>query len=264
MENKYNLPESFQEKFEDIYLPKWIKNLGVMSDLHIPYHSIKAITEALDYFIIKRVDGILLNGDVIDALKLSKYQPDPLKRDFGEEIFAFMAVIRAIKDALPGVPIWYKLGNHEERYEKYMITHCPELLAIPHFEFESVLQCKELGLEVVKDQHVIYAGRCPIFHGHEVGLKSAAVNPARSLFLKIHADGLCSHLHRTSQHTEPSIHESIMTFSTGHLGDPHPKYASINRWNWGCLRVEKNEDGDFEVINVNLKDNKLFKAATNG
>ena len=256
----YNWPESFEEKYEDFHIPKIFSNTGIMSDIHIPYHSHQALDEAIDYFINKNVDSILLNGDVLDCYKLSRYNPDPRNRNFGQEIIAFQQFIKILKEALPKAKIFYKLGNHEERYERIMITRCAEFLSIPYFDFENVLGCKELGIEVIKDQRIVYIGNLPIFHGHEVGLKSINVNPARSLFLKTHVSSMCSHLHRTSSHSEPSLDKEIICWSTGHLGEKHPKFARINKWNHGIARIESDSDGNFEVINFNLTKNKLFRA----
>lgn len=254
-----NWPESFEESYEHFHLPKHLKNTLVLADIHIPYHNIPALDEAINYGITKKVDSILLNGDIIDCYMLSKFQPDPRYRKFGEEILAFQQFIRILKDTFKGKPIYYKLGNHEERFEKIMINRCPEFLSIPVFEFENVLGCKELGLEVIRDQRIVYAGKLAIVHGHEVKINSTNVNPARTLFLRTHVSSLCSHLHRTSNHTEPSLHSDITCWSTGHLSDPHPKYARINKWNHGIARIEKDDSGNFEVINFGLKQNKLFR-----
>lgn len=255
-----NWPESFEQNYEHYHLPKHLKNLLVLADTHIPYHHISALDEAIEYGIQKDIDSILLNGDILDCYMLSKFQPDPRERNFGQEIIAFQQFVKVLKDTFPDVPIFYKLANHEDRYEKIMITRCAEFLGIPHFDFENVLGCKELGVEVIKDQKIIYWGKLPILHGNEVNLKSVNVNPARSLFLKTYKSSICSHLHRTSQHNEQALDGKIIScWSTGHLGDPHPKYARINKWNHGIARIEKNEAGDFEVINFNLMQNKLYK-----
>lgn len=255
---KFQWPTTFEEDYKAFYLPSSLKNTLVLADVHIPYHNIGALDEAINYGLVKKIDSILLNGDILDDYQHSKYQPDPRKRHFKDEIEAFKQFIMELKRVFPKKPIFYKLGNHEERYEKHMMCHCPEFLDIPYFDFDNVMGCNEMGIEVIKDQRIVYCGKLPIFHGHEVGLKSINVNPARSLFLKVHVNALCSHLHRTSSHTEPSIHEDITCWSTGHLGEEHPKYARVNKWNHGCSRVEKNEDGDFDVINVNLTKNKLY------
>ena len=255
---KFNWPETFEESYQHYLLPKWITNLGIMSDIHIPYHSIKALDEAVNYFTIKKIDALLLNGDILDCYQLSKFQPDPRKRNFGQEIIAFQEIIKTLQEALPNVKIFFKLGNHEERYEKFMINRCAEFLSISHFDFDNVLGCKELGIEVIKDQRRIYAGKLVIYHGHEVNMKAVSVNPARTLFLKVHANALCSHLHRTSQHSEPSINEDIVCYSTGHLSEEHPKYARENKWNHGIARIKLNDVGDYKVINFGLTENKLF------
>jgi predicted phosphodiesterase len=256
---QYNWPESFEEDYDHYHLPDNLRNSLLLSDIHIPFHDIGALNEAINYGIIKKIDSIILNGDILDCYMLSKFQPDPRYRKFGEEIIATQQFIRVLKGAFPNAKIFFKRGNHEERYEKFMITRCAEFLSIPSFDFESVLGFRELGVEVVADQKIIYAGKLPIFHGHELQMKAVSVNPARTLFLKTHVSSICSHLHRTSQHTEPSLNEDITCWSTGHLGDPHPKYARINKWNHGCARIEKDADGNYEVINVNLTKNKLFR-----
>ena len=253
-----NWPESFEKSYEHFHLPKHLKNTLILSDVHIPYHHIPALDEAIDYGINKKIDSILLNGDILDCYMLSKFQPDPRERHFSDEIIAFQDFIKTLQGAFKKVPIFYKLGNHEERYDKMMIVRCPEFINIPNFDFDIVLGCTDLGLTVIKDQRIVYAGKLAIFHGHEIGLKSVNVNPARSLFLKVHTNAACSHLHRPSTHTEPSLDAEITCHSFGHLGEKFPKYARINKWAHGCGRVEKDEAGNYEVINVPLRGNKLF------
>ena len=256
---KLNWPKSSEQSYEHYYLPKHLKNVLLLADLHIPYHHIAALDEAVNYGITKKIDSIVLNGDIIDCYMLSKFQPDPEEREFWKEIESFKEFIKTLKKAFPNALIFYKLGNHEERYEKFMLKQCSQFLGINQFEFENVLGCAELNIEVIKDQRIIYIGNLPCFHGHELHMRSVSVNPARTLFLKTHVSAICSHLHRTSSHTEPSLDEDITCWSTGHLSEAHPKYARINKWNWGCARVEKDEDGNFEVINVNLTQNKLYR-----
>lgn len=255
---EYEWPESFEEKFEHYSLPSSIRNLLIISDVHLPYHDLWALDESVNYGIKKKVDAILLNGDILDCYQLSKFQPDPRYRNFAQEIEAFGDFIKTLKKNLTD-RIFFKLGNHEERYEKIMISRAPEFLSIPAFEFENVLGLKEQGIEVIRDQRIVYAGKLPILHGNEVGLKYAVVNPARSLFLKTYKSAVCSHLHRTSSHTEQGIDgKTITTWSTGHLGDPHPKYRRINNWNHGIASVELDGTGSFIVVNFALIKNKIF------
>jgi len=256
--NPFNLPESFEESFEHYHVPKQYKNWLVMSDLHFPYHSIRAITECLNYGIQKNIDAILINGDGMDCYQLSKFNPDPRKRNLAEEIDAFGQFLDIIRKI---APVTWKLANHEERTERLLITKAPEFLGIPEFQLENLLKCGERKIDVVKDQRIIYVGKLPVVHGHEVKLSNVSVNPARSLFLKTKKSALCGHLHQTSQHCEMTIDDKmITTWSTGHLGESHPMYARINKWNEGCARIEVDDEGNFEVINLRLQGNKLFRS----
>ena len=198
-----------------------------------------------------------LNGDIMDCYLLSKFNPDPRKRSLKDEIES----VKEFLDVLTKIaPVFYKIGNHEERLERYLIVNAPVLLNVNEYELEVLLGCRERGISVISDQRIVYIGHLPVLHGHEVRLASVAVNPARSLFLKTKKTALCGHLHRTSQHNETALDgKLISTWSTGHLGEAHPKYARINSWNWGCCRVETDGE-DFEVINLRINNNKLFRS----
>jgi predicted phosphodiesterase len=256
---KFEWPETFINPFENYYLPNNLNNTLWLADTHIPFHDPYALDVAINYGITKKIDSIFLNGDIIDCYQLSVYNPDPRKRKFWEEIEAFKQFIRVLKDAFKGKEIYYKLGNHEERYYKIMIQRAPFFLDVPGFDFENIMGCDELGVKIIKDQRIVYIGKFPVLHGHEVKLKSAVVNPARSLFLKTYRTCGMSHLHKTSQHSEQAMDgKTINTYSTGHLSDPHPEYARLNKWNHGIARVETDAEGNFVVINFPLVHNKLF------
>ena len=78
--NPYNLPESHEEKREAFILPKACNNILLISDLHIPYHNIEAVTMALDYGKSNNVNTIFINGDLIDNHQVSRFETDPKKR----------------------------------------------------------------------------------------------------------------------------------------------------------------------------------------
>jgi predicted phosphodiesterase len=256
--NPFNLPESFEEPFEHYIVPPQYKNWLIMSDMHFPYHNIRAITESLNYGIAKNIDAILINGDGLDCYQLSKFNPDPRKRNMAEELDAFGQFLDIIRNI---APVFWKFGNHCERLERLLIRNAPVLLGIEDFELESLLRCGERKIEVIKDQRIVYIGKLPIVHGHELRLMGVAVNAARSLFLKTKKSALCSHLHQTSSHNESTIDDRLIsTWSIGHLGDPHPEYARINKWNHGVGRIEVDGEGNFEVVNLRLINNRLYRS----
>ena len=258
-DNPYQLPESFQESFEPYHCP-FYDNWLIMPDLHVPYHNIPAISELISYGIGKGIKAILLDGDFLDCYQLSKFNPDPRKRNMNEELCSAREFLDQLKK-WTGAKIFYKIGNHEERLEKLLIVKAPEFLDCPEFRLDMLLRLGEKNIEYIKDKRIVYVGKLPVLHGHELGIKSAIVNPARTLFLKIYHSGIIGHLHTTSQHNEQSLDGKIIsTWSMGHLSDPHPYYAPINRWNHGGARVEVGPDGDFEVINLRLIGNKVHRS----
>ena len=77
--NPYKLPESDERDWQPYKLEGSFK-IGILSDVHVPYHSITAVTAALDHFVKIGIDCLLLNGDTIDFYQLSKFEKDPRKR----------------------------------------------------------------------------------------------------------------------------------------------------------------------------------------
>lgn len=64
--NPYKMPDSYELKKERFHIPKSIKKLLILSDIHIPYHSIEAVESAINYGLEQGVDGVYLNGDILD------------------------------------------------------------------------------------------------------------------------------------------------------------------------------------------------------
>ena len=90
--NPYSLPAS--DEIE--YLPYNIsghKRIGILSDIHAPYHNIAALTAAIEFLKKEKVDAVLLNGDTIDFFRLSRFTKDPRKRDFKGELDTFKGKI---------------------------------------------------------------------------------------------------------------------------------------------------------------------------
>ena len=102
--NPYNLPDSEETKYEPYYIKA--KKLAVLSDVHIPYHSIDAITATFDKISNEKPDAILLNGDFIDMYSLSRFQKDPRKRSVAHELQSAREVLDIL--ATFGAKIYFK------------------------------------------------------------------------------------------------------------------------------------------------------------
>jgi len=232
----------------------------ILSDLHVPFYNKKATELAIEYGLKRGADAVLLNGDIVDHYALSRWQKDPRLRSFADEVQDGRAILKTIRQAFPDARIHWKLGNHEERYEAYMISQAPQFLGVEAFEWGSVFGLEEQDVRLVTDKRPIALGKLNIVHGHEFGKTFAdPVSPARTFFLKGGSHVLGGHFHQTSQHSKNNIEQNVVsTWSTGALCEEHPRYHPINGWNLGFAFVETDHKGAFEVENKRIVGGRIW------
>lgn len=255
--NPYKLPESDETTFEPYKITDH-KRIAIFSDIHLPYHSISTITAAIDFCKKEKPDALLLNGDTIDCHRLSRFIKDPKKRNFALELDTFKAMFDIFKKQLK-CKIYFKLGNHEERYEHFLYEKAGELVGVEEFTFENIIKARANGIEIISDKRPIQIGKLWGIHGHEyIGGITAPVNPARGLFLKSKVSCFQGHNHQTSEHTEPTLSgEMVTTWSLGCMSELHPSYMPLNKWNHGFAIVDV--DGDnFEFRNKRIFNGKIL------
>ncbi len=252
------LPEgkTFFKDWKPLLVPGPCRAL-VISDLHIPYHDKPAVMAALEFGKRQAVDTIIINGDLADCFALSFWEKDPRERDFKNEIETVKSFMSHLRGQFPKAKIIYKLGNHEERFERYMRLKAPELLGINAFTLASIFDLKE---DVVSEKRPIRLGTLNIIHGHEYRFAiSNPVNPARGLFLRAKAHALCGHFHQTSAHSDKTVEDkNIGTWSAGCLCELHPDYSPMNNWNHGFAFVEVFENNKFHVQNKYIRSGIIY------
>ena len=249
----YSMPQSLSEPWTP-HVFKVIGKIGVLSDVHIPYHSETAVAAAVAHLKKEKLAGLILNGDMCDFYTISRHQKDPSKRDFSGELEACRNFIGWIRQSFPKIPIVMKAGNHEERWQAYIWQHAPELCKERRMSLHSWLDLDRHDIQLVEDKRPIMAGKLPILHGHELPHGIAApVNPARGAFMRTLSTVLVGHSHRTSAHAEANMwHDEIFCWSQGCLCELTPEYARINRWNHGFSTVTVEKSGQFEMTNFRI------------
>ena len=235
-------------------------NILVLHDVHVPFHDKAALEIALEYGYTNGVQSILMNGDMSDFHAVSSFDRDPRHRDLAEELEIVKDVLKVIRKNFPKAEMVYKIGNHEERIEKYIRVRCPELFGYNYLSYEHLLGADELDMTIVKDKRLIKAGDLFILHGHELSKGGNPVNAARSAFLKGISNCLIGHFHAISKHTGRNLGgKTIACWSGGMLCDKHPRYAPLNQWSSGFTHV-KTYGKDFEVMNKEIIKGKVFAA----
>ena len=227
---------------------------ATLADIHAPFHEAKAIESAVCYCQKQKVTGLLFNGDLQDCAAVSFWTTVD-RRNFDLEIESFLDFLDFIQSEFPKAEKVWKPGNHEYRLPRYYAAKAPELIGIPLAAFDVVLGLEHRGIEMLEYKQIVMAGKLPILHGDEYRM-STAVNPARGLFLKTNSWALCSHFHRTSEHSERNIQGQLLTtWSTGCLCNLSPDYQPSGNWNHGFALVAVEKDGNFEVENRRILPN---------
>lgn len=248
------------ESFEP-YVLKGVKRALILYDVHLPYHDSVALEAAINHGIETECDAVILAGDFMDFFACSRWEKDPRKRNFKQEIETAREMLAELRRLFPKKQIIWKLGNHEERWEKFLALKAPELLGIDDFELENICRCKEHNIRMMTHRAPIVIGdKLHIIHGHEFGkTMTNPVNPSRGLFLKGISNSMCGHYHQTSSHTAKAItQKTISCWSSGCLCDMHPDYAPMNNWNHGFIEVDLRGDTDFVVHNYKIIKGEVY------
>jgi predicted phosphodiesterase len=228
----------------------------VISDLHMPYHSPRAIEAALKYADEYRPHEILINGDLLDMYQMSRFDKDPTLPGIAHECQCGHEFFDHLRARFPRATLRYKLGNHDARFTTYLFQSAPLLAAIPGMKegWEAPCGIHKNKVTVIDDKRPVMVGRLPIFHGHELGSSNFnPVNPARGAYLKTKHTIMVAHSHQTSGHSDPNLfHEETYCWSIGCLCGLSPRYATVNRWNHGFATVTVAKDGDFNVNNLRI------------
>jgi hypothetical protein len=205
------------------------------------------------------VDAILLNGDTLDFFSLSRFAKDPKARSFAHELKTFAEFILVLKSTFPKAQIYFKHGNHEERYNHYLWMKAGELEGVEEFKLDEIIQRRGPGVIIIGDKRIIKLGDLNVIHGHEFGGNIfSPVNIARGLFLKAKVAAMQGHNHQTSEHTERDMNGRITTtYSLGCLCQLSPAYLPLNKWNNGAAVVEISGN-DFNVNNFRIHNGKIM------
>ena len=254
---KVELPQSVAKQNQNVLLPDG--KIAVLSDIHVPYHDQSALETCLAYLDNYEPTCVYLNGDTADFYNVSRWEKDPEERDFGAEIRMVREFLSHLRERYPKAEMFFKVGNHEERYEKYLANKAPELFGVTEYRLNKLLHLDDLGFRLVRSKQKAKAGKnLTIIHGHEIYGMNTPVNFARTLQTKMGVCAIAGHRHSTSEHSYKTADQQFVhCWSTGCLCDMTPDYAIVNNWNHGFITIEK--DGNrFQCDNLRIVDGDVF------
>ena len=257
-----DLPASIRDvsKWGSVTVAAAGDRVGILSDIHAPYHDDEALAVALDALGKFDPTVVILNGDTVDFYAVSRFERDPDRRDLGREIEIGRGVLAHIRKRFRKARVVFKIGNHEERWRSFLINNAADLLKMSEFQLPAVLHLDEHRIECVGDKRPLLVGKLHVLHGHEYKAGFAPpVNAARGLFLKATASSLCGHFHQRSAQQKRTLDGSIIaTWSTGCLCHLNPAYMPLNDWTHGFATVTVSDGGLYRVDNREIIGGKIY------
>jgi predicted phosphodiesterase len=253
----FGISESIGKDHLPFYLPDQFKKVGILSDIHVPFHHRESLACAISFLKKQEIDCLYLNGDIFDTYSLSSFIKEPDLRDFPREVDMCREFMQRIRDIFKHIPIYFKLGNHENRYARILQNQAEEFAQIHDLQFEIFFHLERLGFIMVQDWQGCYMGDLLVLHGHEL-YGSGGANPAQNLMNKVMCNALIGHVHKTSfAMKKTGFKESIKTYTTGCLTYTSPKYMVMAQHNQGFAIVHI-ENGKSNVHNMIIKDGKVL------
>lgn len=253
---RVTIPHTQAKRLEPFIIPFDDFPVSIGADAHIPYHDEEAVRIFLDY--CEGVKTILLMGDWMDMYSVSSFVSDPTAMSLPEEIDMMRDFLASLREAFPDKRIIYKIGNHEERLERYLMTYGVKLFGLEALNLPSLLGADESRIEFVESRQMIKIGKLHAVHGHELGRSVfSPVNPARGLYMRAKKSAICAHHHQTSEHVEKNLDDKIEScWTVGCLCDMKPDYAPVNKWNHGFAIVTQ-DDGMYTVHNHKIVNGRV-------
>jgi predicted phosphodiesterase len=253
--DSFGIEPGIGKEYTSARLPDHLKKIGILSDIHVPFHSLEALTCAIKYLRDQQIDCLYLNGDTFDFYSISRHEKEKDLRDFPREIEMARNFLQKLRDIFPTIPIYFKAGNHENRFQRYLFSQAEEFAGLHELQFDKFFRMDHLKIEWVEDWQGMEMGDLLVCHGHE--LMAGGMNPSQTTFNKTFCNTLIGHVHRTTSTTKKDgFKKFIHSYSTGCLTHLSPKYYPFAQHNHGFALVEI-QDGKSKVQNIMIKDGKI-------
>jgi UDP-2,3-diacylglucosamine pyrophosphatase LpxH len=211
---------------------------AVFSDIHLGIHDKAALIAAIQYAKQDRVENIILNGDILDSAQISRHPKHADTPKFLNEIELAKQFLEGLRSEFKDQNIYFKIGNHEDRLERYLMQNADALAGL--IDFRKLLKLDDLGIRFVESTQFMKVENTYIVHGHEMKV-SGGVNPARALILKAAANVVMGHVHRTSFASIKSLDGKFYkAYTMGCLCKLRQAYMPHSNSNHGFAIVQEN------------------------
>lgn len=218
----------------------------VVSDVHIPFHDPDAVKAFIKYSKKVQPKAIVLNGDIMDFFRLSRFTKGEGRNPL-EEITLCRSFLSELRKNNPDANIYYVIGNHETRLERYVMEKAPELVSLIEDVF-SILKVKDFNIHgctsITMNNSFVFK------HGTLLGNKSGL--SAIKEIEKAYMSGCSGHTHRLAKFITRKSGRKFVWAEGGCLCDLEPEYCINPDWQQGFVRidVEKSRIKSLKAIEI--------------
>lgn len=169
-----------------------MKRILIISDLQIPYHDPRLVTNLIGFVKKYKPDQVVSIGDEIDLPSVSRWQRGTIgeyagtigrDRDMTVKILEQLRVNDVVR------------SNHTDRLFNYIANQAPGLMGIPELQLENFLRLPELGITYHKKPMPIAPNWIAV-HGDHGRISQVPGQTALKQALQHGKSVVCGHTHR--------------------------------------------------------------------
>lgn len=206
-----DFPDGREETFNPISVSG---KTAVLSDIHLGIHDKTAIIGALTYLKKEKIENIILNGDILDSTAISKHPKNSQTPKYLFEIELAKTFLTSVQSDFPNAKIYFKVGNHEDRLQKYIMENAEQLDGLVNLS--SLLEFEKRNIQFVESLQFTIVNNVHVFHGHEI--RVSGLNAAKKLFDRTVHTSVMGHVHKIGHFVKKGTDEIYRdTFTTGCL-----------------------------------------------
>jgi hypothetical protein len=175
-----------------------VERLVSLSDIHIPYQDQRAVEISLSFIKDWQPQWVVLNGDILDAPQLSRFDHDPQRQlQLQEDLDKLYRFFDALVEAAPTARRVFTGGNHENRIIRWLWQH-PEVSNLRVLRPEELFRLKDWGIEWMPYGQAFDHHGFLFVHGDVVRKHSSYT--AKAMLEKYGTSGCSGHTHRLGQY----------------------------------------------------------------
>lgn len=245
-----------------------VRTYVVVSDVHVPYHSQQCTDAVAEFMADVRPHGIVIAGDFLDLLELSRHSAQSLLKLEGKRVSTTFAEANALLDqwqhaAGPQCEDNHFIdGNHEDRIARWLAAGDNGVWAgddSVSIEGRLKLRARGFTYHAGYPSAGVMIGKLWITHGRFCNKFHAS----KHLDFYRHSI-MYGHTHQPMVHYASSLNGQQVAIGLGHLADPDSEAMSYaarpNAWCNGFAVVHVRPDGAFNAQPINFWDGQFAVA----